>query len=396
VELLAFSDALAGLAKKILDTRDSVQTEEATKNAFIMPFISNVLGYDVFNPSEVVPEFTADVGVKKGEKVDYAIFKDGAVQILMECKKIGDPLDLRYASQLFRYFSVTSARVAILTNGQQYHVYTDGDMPNRMDEKPFLMFDLLDIDRTLVPEIQKFSKESFDIESVVSAAEELKYIGSIRRTISTEVKQPSEEWVRFFVNRIYEGRTTQRIVDQFRPLVAKALNQYIGDQVNSRLKTALGDDAPDPNRSTELAPSPMPAQSSIGQAVVADAVQESTVSDPDVVTTEEELDGFNIVRAIAVSDVAPERISYRDGKAYFAVILDNNNRKPVIRLHLNGKSVKFVTTFEGGKDNGVRRDIETVVDIYRVAADQIRQTIRQYENGGALAAPLQGEEGQAV
>ncbi|MBX9920858.1 MAG: type I restriction enzyme HsdR N-terminal domain-containing protein, partial [Mycolicibacterium frederiksbergense] len=137
---MAFSDGLAGLAKKIRDTRHSVLTEEATKNAFIMPFISNVLGYDVFDPSEVVPEFIADVGVKKGEKVDYAIFRDGQVQILMECKKIGDPLDLRYASQLFRYFAVTSARIAILTNGQQYHVYTDGDMPNRMDEKPFLMF----------------------------------------------------------------------------------------------------------------------------------------------------------------------------------------------------------------------------------------------------------------
>jgi len=383
---MAFSDGLASIAKKIRDTRDSIQTEEATKNAFIMPFISSVLGYDVFDPSEVVPEFTADVGVKKGEKVDYAIFKDGQVQILMECKKIGDPLDLRYASQLFRYFAVTSARIAILTNGQQYHVYTDGDMPNRMDEKPFLMFDLLDIDRTLVPEIQKFSKESFDIDSVVNAAEELKYIGGIRRIIATEVKEPSEEWVRFFVNRIYEGRTTQRILDQFRPLVAKALNQYVGDQVNSRLKTALGDDAPDPNRSTEIAPAPAPAQPPMGQAVIADIPAEvAGVADPDVVTTEEELEGFNIVRAIAVSEVAPERIHYRDGKSYFAILLDNNNRKPIIRLNLNGKSVKFVTTFGQGKDGGVRRDIASVVDIYKVASDEIRQTIRQYESGGVLS-----------
>lgn len=386
---MAFSDGLAGLAKKIRDTRDSVQTEEATKNAFIMPFISNVLGYDVFDPSEVVPEFIADVGVKKGEKVDYAIFKDGKIQILIECKKIGDPLDLRYASQLFRYFAVTSARIAILTNGQQYHVYTDGDMPNRMDEKPFLMFDLLDIDRTLVPEIQKFSKESFDIDSVVSAAEELKYIGGIRRIIAAEVKEPSEEWVRFFVNRIYEGRTTQRILDQFRPLVAKALNQYVGDQVNSRLKTALGDDAPDPNRSTELTPSPSPQP--IGQAVVADApVAAAGVPDSDVETTDEELDGFNIVRAIAVSEVAPERVHYRDGKVYFAILLDNNNRKPIIRLHLNGKNVKYVTTFEQNKD-GVRRDIESVVDIYKVAAEPIRQVIRQYE-GGAIAPEAVGSE----
>ena len=384
---MAFSDGLAGLAKKIRDSRDAVLTEEATKNAFIMPFISNVLGYDVFDPAEVVPEFTADVGVKKGEKVDYAIFKNGQVQILMECKKIGDPLDLRYASQLFRYFSVTSARVAILTNGQEYHVYTDGDAPNRMDDKPFLVFDLLDIDRTLVPEIQKFSKESFDIDSVVSAAEELKYIGGIRRIIAAEVKEPSEEWVRLFVNRIYEGRTTQKILDQFRPLVAKALNQYVGDQVNSRLKTALGDDAPDPNRSTELAAPPAP---SAGQPVVANTPAPNAL-DSDVETTEEELEGFNIVRAIAVSEVGPERIHYRDGKTYFAVLLDNNNRKPIIRLHVNGKSVKFVTTFEAGKD-GIRRDIASVVDLYTVAAEQIRQAIRQYESGGALAVAPQGEE----
>ena len=382
---MAFSDGLASIAKKIRDMRDSVETEEATKNAFIMPFISSVLGYDVFDPSEVVPEFTADVGVKKGEKVDYAIFKDGQVQILIECKKIGDVLDLRYASQLFRYFAVTSARIAILTNGQQYHVYTDGDLPNRMDEKPFLIFDLLDIDRTLVPEIQKFSKESFDIESVVSAAEELKYIGGIRRIIAAEVKEPSEEWVRFFVNRIYEGRTTQRILDQFRPLVAKALNQYIGDQVNSRLKTALGDDAPDPNRSTEIAPTPPPAQQPTGQTAVADTLTVADGTDPDIVTTEEELEGFNIVRAIAVSEVPPERIHYRDGKTYFAVLLDNNNRKPIIRLNLNGKSVKFVTTFEQGKDVGVRRDIGSVVDIYKIASDEIRQTIRRYESGGTLS-----------
>lgn len=384
---MAFSDGLAAIAKKIHDMRVSVLTEEATKNAFIMPFISNVLGYDVFNPSEVVPEFVADVGVKKGEKVDYAIFKDGQVQILIECKKIGDPLDLRYASQLFRYFAVTSARIAILTNGQQYHVYTDGDMPNRMDEKPFLIFDLLDIDRTLVPEIQKFSKESFDIDSVISAAEELKYIGGIRRIIAAEVKDPSEDWVRFFVNRIYEGRTTQRIVDQFRPLVAKALNQYVGDQVNSRLKTALGDDAPDPNRSTEITRTEAPTQPPIGQAAVGETEQVADgVTDPGVVTTDEELEGFNIVRAIAVSEVAPERVHYRDSKSYFAILLDDNNRKPIIRLNLNGKSVKFVTTFEHGKDAGVRRDIASVVDIYKVATDHIRQTIRNYENASSRAA----------
>lgn len=375
---MTIHDAITELAKKIRDLAPTIETEEGTKNAFIMPFISRVLGYDVFNPAEVVPEFTADVGVKRGEKVDYAIFKDGKVQILIECKKIGDTLDLRYASQLFRYFAVTEARIAVLTNGQEYHIFTDGDMPNRMDEKPFLVFDVLDVDRTLVPEIQKLSKETFDIDSVINAAEELKYIGGIRRVIAGEVKEPSDEWVRLFVNRIYDGRVSQKVIEQFRPLVLKALNQYVGDQVNDRLKTALGDDAgvgaPVSRASAPVSAAPVTASPADPVATPA-ALPES-----EVFTTEEELEGFNIVRAIACAHVAPERVYNRDGKAYFAILLDDNNRKPIIRLHLNSKSKKFVTTFEDGKD-GTRRDIESVVDIYRVASDAIKQTLKAYEGG---------------
>ena len=367
---MSMSEKLAGLAKKIISTRSSIQTEEATKNAFIMPFISGVLGYDVFDPAEVVPEFVADVGVKKGEKVDYAIFHDGAVQILIECKPIGAELDLKHASQLFRYFAVTSARIAILTNGQTYQVYTDGDLPNRMDDKPFLVFDLLDLDRGLLPEIQKLAKDSFDLDSVINAAQELKYIGGIRRVIAAESKEPTDEWIRYFIAKVYDGKATAKVVDQFRPLVVKALNQYIGSQVNDRLKTALGDEASEGGGYESVVdakqPTPAPAPTQTGAE-----------PDSDIVTTEEELDGFNIVRAIAVSNVAPERVAYRDAKGYFAVLLDDNNRKPIIRLHLNGKTVKFVTTFEDD-NQGTRTDIASVVDIYQVA-DQIRRAIARHE-----------------
>ena len=364
---MEFNDGITNLVKRIRDMASAIETEEATKNALIMPFIRDVLGYDVFNPAEVLPEFTADVGVKRGEKVDYAILKDGKVQILMECKKLGDTLDLKYASQLFRYFAVAEARIAILTNGQEYHVFTDADMPNRMDEIPFMVFELLDIDRGLLPEIQKLSKADFDLESVVSAAEELKYISGIRRIIAGEAKEPSDEWVRFFVTKLYEGRTTQRIIEQFRPLVTRALNQYIGDQVQGRLKTALDDDG-----------QPMVP---VSPGAVVDAAAPATpVVVSDVQTTEEELEGFNIVRAIAAAEIDPERVVHRDGKVYFAVLLDDNNRKPLIRLHLNAKNKKFVVTFEAGKD-GTRRDIDSVVDIYRAAGEAIKATIRQYEAG---------------
>ncbi|MFC9788640.1 type I restriction endonuclease [Rhodococcus sp. NPDC127528] len=368
-----FAEAINALAGKIRDKKSGIETEEATKNAFIMPFISSVLGYDVFDPSEVVPEFVADVGVKRGEKIDYAILKNGDVRMLVECKKVGEPLNVNHASQLFRYFAVTSARIAILTNGQVYQVYTDGDAPNVMDEKPFLVFDLLDIDRTLIPEMQKLSKESFDLDSVVNAAEELKYIGMIKRIMASEIKSPTDDWIKYFVSRAYDGKATQRVVDQFRPLVTKATSQYIGDQVNDRLKNALGGDLP--SADTVQAPSPTD--------VVAAEIEPVNAPDPDIVTTDEELEGFNIVRAIAVSEVAPERIVYRDAKTYFAVLLDDNNRKPIIRLYLNGKSVKFVTTFENGNKAGARYDIESVVDIYKVA-EQIRSVIREYAGEGVV------------
>lgn len=386
---MSVGEQIKALAAKIRDNSAAIGTEEATKNAFIMPFISTVLGYDVFDPSEVVPEFTADVGVKKGEKVDYAIFKDGQVQILVECKTIGGSLDLRHASQLFRYFSVTSARIAILTNGREYHVYTDGDMPNRMDDKPFLVFDLLDLDRTLLPEIQKLSKESFDLDSVVSAAQELKYIGGIRRLIGNEAREPSDDWVRFFVSRIYDGKATQRVVDQFRPLVTTAMNQYVGGQVNARLKNALGDegDSELSDSGVQRTGQPVPTPAASGVALT---LTEISPTDPDIVTTEEEMDGFNIVRAIAVSEVPPERIAFRDAKSYFAVLLDDNNRKPVIRLYLNGKSVKYVTTFENGKDNGTRHDIGSVVDIYRFA-EQIRSVIRGYSDGTPVVGAIDSQ-----
>ncbi|WP_062999249.1 type I restriction endonuclease [Nocardia mikamii] len=360
-------DRINIIATKLRSTQSSIVTEEATKNALVMPFIAQVLGYDVFDPSEVVPEFVSDVGTKKGEKIDYAILRDGAVQILIECKKIAEPLNINHASQLFRYFSVTSARIAILTNGREYQVYTDGDRPNIMDSKPFLVFDILDMDNVLVPEVAKLSKESFDLDSIVSAAEELKYIGQVKRLLAQEIKLPTDDWVRYFIARVYEGKATQKIVDQFRPLVTKAAAQFVADQVSDRLNNALGD-----NTSAVIAaPSEAPA------AAAPQAPEpETPVTDDGVVTTEEELDGFNIVRAILAKDIDPTRVCYRDAKAYFAVLLDDNNRKPIVRLHLNGKSVKFVTTFENGKD-GERHDIGSVVDLYQ-HADRLLATVKNY------------------
>ncbi len=254
---MEFAEKISALAAKVRQQRDVIQTEEATKNAFVMPFISTILGYDVFNPLEVVPEFIADVGLKKGEKIDYAIVKDGEVQILIECKKSTEPVKIEHASQLFRYFAVTNARIAILTNGEVYQFFTDLDAPNRMDAKPFLVLDLNDIDQMLIPELQKLSKDVFDLDSIISAAGELKYIGELKRTLAAQFKEPEDEWVKFLTGRVYTGAYTQKVREQFTALVTKASKQFLNDQVNERLKKALGNPGfPQTEDSTIAAASP--------------------------------------------------------------------------------------------------------------------------------------------
>lgn len=361
------------LALKIRKHKDSIETEEATKNAFVMPFISTVLGYDVFNPAEVIPEFTADVGIKKGEKIDYAIAHDNQIQVLVEAKKINDPLRIEHASQLFRYFSVTNARIAILTNGEVYEFYTDLDAPNRMDAKPFLVLDFADIDETLLPELAKLTKESFNLESVISTAGELKYIGQLKRILAAQFKQPEDEWVRFLTTRVYEGSFTQRVRDQFLPLVEKAARQFLNEQVNDRLKNALG--GPDAYVSitsgtaseTESAPAAEPSAPA------------EEIGDRDIVTTEEELEGYRVVRAIVCGEVAPARVVARDNKSYFSVLLDDNNRKPIARLWFN-RTKKYLGIFDEAKTE-TRVPIDRIEDIYQ-HAEHLRRTVARYLEAG--------------
>jgi hypothetical protein len=358
---MEFDDRLAALAAKVRNQREAIQTEEATKNAFVMPFISTILGYDVFDPLEVVPEFTADVGIKKGEKVDYAIMRGGEVQILIECKKSSGALSIEHASQLFRYFTVTNARIAVLTNGEVYHFYTDLDAPNRMDDQPFLVLDLSDIDPTLVPELRKLTKDTFDLDSVISAAGELKYIGAVKRTLAAQFREPDEDWIRFFATRVHQGHFTKKVREQFAPLVAKAAAQFLNEQVNERLKTALGSGLPE----------------SAADAVTSEEVAREDL-DRDtggIVTTLEELEGYQIVKAIACSEVKPQRIAHRDSKSYFAILLDDNNRKPIARLHFNRRS-KYLGVFDADK-NETRHPLTSLDDIY-VHAEALRSAVRHH------------------
>jgi hypothetical protein len=358
------TDKVQNMAAKVHAEKAGIATEEATKNAFVMPFISSVLGFDVFNPAEVIPEFIADIGLKKGEKIDYALVCNGEIQILIDVKKISEPLGLKNAYQLARYFSVTKARVAILTNGEKYEFYTDLDAPNLMDQKPFLVLDLTAIDETLLPEVAKITKETFDLDSVMSAAGELKYVGQMKRMLASEFKAPSGDFLRLFASEIYPGKAfTQKIREELTLLVAKATAQFLNEQARERLKTALDDGQPKKND----------VKDSISTSPVDLVIEEEVQGD--IVTTDEELEGYRIVQAIVCSEVSVNRVIGRDSKTYFAVLLDNNNRKPIARLWFNRKQ-KYIGIFDANKVEA-RLPIDASEEIYR-HADQLRTTVRGY------------------
>lgn len=348
---MEFAEQIKYFASKIPEVSKCIQTEEATKTALIMPFL-NILGYNVFDPTLVVPEFTADHGTKKGEKVDYAIMNEGKPIILIECKGISDELNNNQASQLFRYFSVTEAKVGILTNGITYRFFSDLDSPNKMDEKPFLEINMLNLKESDINEIKRFSQEAYDPEGLTSVAIKLKYTKEIISILEEELNSPSDEFVKFFARKVYNGHLKKSVMDRFRFIVKDARNKFINEKINERLKSAMKD----------------------SQLQEAEGDEQSD-DNGGVVTSVEEFEGFYIVRGILRNVVESNRVAMRDTKSYCGIILDDNNRKPICRLYFNSKQ-KYIGLFDENKKEQ-KNPINDLADIYD-HADHLRKTITFY------------------
>lgn len=370
---MELAEKIRALAGRIEKQRASVVTEEATKTAFIMPFLS-ALGYDVFDPHIVVPEFTADVGLKKGEKVDYAIKINDRIAMLIECKPCGTNLGQAQMSQLYRYFHVTDARFAILSNGIEYWFYTDLDEANKMDQRPFFRFRLLDYRVDDLAELSKFTATAFDEATILSTASNLKYSSAIKTELLREFDEPSEDMVRLLVSRVFDGNITQKVRAEFAPLVAIAFKDAIRDRVSDRLATALEVTS----GNTVFTASGATALQSVTAPETSDA------EDAEVVTTDEEIEAFHIVKAIVRSVVRAERVVMRDAKSYCAILLDDNNRKPLVRFHFNSKSVKYISLFDESRTED-RVKINGIDDIYDYA-DRLRATAASYSGKKAVPA----------
>jgi len=357
-----FIDKINELAAKIPKQIAHITTEEATKSALVMPFI-NALGYNVFDPTEVVPEFTADVGIKKGEKVDYAILRNGSPIMLIECKWCGADLNEEHFSQLIRYFSVTETRIGVLTNGVIYRFYADLEHANKMDTKSFLEVDLLNLNENVIAELKKLTKSKFDLDQVISSASDLKYTKEIKKILNEQLISPEDNFVRYLASQVYSGKLTQTIREQFQEIVKRAFGQFISEKINERLQSALSSEPPE-----------------LKEKDASDKDEKETENIDDkkkIVTTEEELEGYYIVKSILRDTIEPSRITHRDTLSYFGILLDDNNRKPICRLHFNSDTKKYIGFFDENKKEE-RIEISELNDIFKYAS-RLKATVEFYE-----------------
>ncbi len=338
--------------ERVEHLKDKDVTEEATRTSFILPFIQ-MLGYDIFNPAEVIPEFTADVGTKKGEKVDFALLQDGMPVMLIECKRLGTDLSSEVISQLLRYFGVTETRVGILTDGIQYRFFSDLDQSNVMDPRPFFEFNMLEFNELDIKELKRFTKDEFDSSLITDAARELRYTAEIKRVLAQELAKPSDDFVKFVMKQVYEGRVTGAARNMFRGLAFSAFNQFISDKIRDRLQSALKQE---------------------GDAVADQAKEEKEeTSGPEF--TSNELDGLNIIKAILGGIVDTRCLDLRKTQRNVSIVLYSTPEKEdygTVLFKLWARRPEFIKLGASGIPT-IRLD--TIEDLYR-HTDRLRRFVQ--------------------
>lgn len=357
VKKLEFEEKIKIFTSKIKEKLKHIDTEETTKTALILPFLNEVMGYDTTNPAEVKAEYTADLGAKRGEKIDLAILNEGEEIIMIECKSANSELSTNHLSQLYRYFNITDSELGILTNGVIYQIFTDSIKPGQMDKSPFLEVNLLDLSDKEIVELKKFSKENFDITKIKSKVDDLKYAHDIHKILSSEIDSPSDEFVKVIVKQAYDGVITKNVRSKFYKIIKNEFKEVINEKVEIRLNNAL-----EKNESE-------------------DSVIEN--SNEDIITTKKEYEGYYIIKSIAAKVVDPDRIFIRDFKSYCTVILDDNNHYPLARMffdNVDNMKIALFDKFERDSYGGRVTDtysISNVSEIYDYK-ENIIKTVNVY------------------
>jgi predicted type IV restriction endonuclease len=340
---MVFSDDIAKVSEQVRKKVEVITGEEATKMGLIVPFF-NALGYDVFDPTEMIPEFVADFATRKAgqlEKVDYAIAIDGIIVMIVEAKARDKKPDA-HDGQLKRYFNgLLSTKVAIVTNGIEYRFFTDLHHDNVMDDEPFFSFNILNYDQKQVENLKFFHRDNFDSSVIKQHAEEMVYLKGMTQLVDNLLRLPSDEFIRFLVGQLstiapsyaVEGRVTNRVVEKFRPIVKKSIQSSLVELMTQSISREMG-------QAGEI---PSVVQPIEVEEVQDEQEQEQEADSSKVITTDEELEAFERVKSIATrSKNCSLEVRYKDVVSYFGLNVGKSTWW-FLRFYLSPKKKSFVT-----------------------------------------------------
>jgi hypothetical protein len=331
---MGFIEDIAKLSEQVRKKADNVVGEDATKLSLILPFF-NALGYDIWDPAEVLPEYISDAATKKSsghfEKVDYAIGINGTIVMLVEAKARNQKPET-HDGQLRKYFTWTiSSKVGIVTNGVEYRFFTDLRIPNIMDDEPFFSFNVFEYDSKDIENLKFFHRDNFDIAAIGKHAEEMVYVKAMTKLVGNLLRSPSEPFIKFLVKEleVFQGHVNAKVISRFEPVVKKAIQSSLVDLMTRSINQ-------------EIAQLTEPIQ--LAESEDAGAEEAEQVSDEQQVeTTAEELEAFEKIKAIVSTSCNYHlEVKYKDVLSYFGVHVGNSTWW-FLRLYLTPKRKSFVT-----------------------------------------------------
>ena len=298
-------DQIEGYIKRVKDLAEHVRgNEQATKQSLIGPFLS-MLGYDLTDPRECIPEYKADFGKDRSTKpIDWAFLHSGNFAFFVEAKEVGRKL-AGYDEQLADYFAKDpNVKLGILTNGAQWRFFTDVENPNVMDREPFARWDLFTEEPPPFDVVTLIQKAQFNAELIRAYAQRQRAQNLLVSEL-TRLLEPHTDFARLAVANIETRNLTEKVIDSWKPVVASALNEWARQRM---LSAALA--APQPS--------------------------EPKAEASKIETTKEELDAFAAVKSLLGDDCPVE---YEDTTAYFKIHLPTKRMWVVTRLQFRQQSL---------------------------------------------------------
>lgn len=296
-------DSVIELATHVAEKKGMCNSEEATKTSFILPFLK-VLGYDIFDPTEVVPEVTR--AIKGNDRVDYVIQRNNTDLMLIECKHWDKNLD-NYVSQLQSYYSASDAKIGILTNGIEYRFYTETAKANLMDGAPFFVFCMDDVTGESINTLELFCRDRFEPNTILIEAKRLISKTRLHELVERELTNPSDDFVAYFFRKVHPR--------SFSSKAKAAFGEELHDELRLFIESRI-------SRSLAL-------QTDMADYDTADCTNECF--------SKEAADALALIQDILGRFVTPERITAVpcDNNYYYSIRLDKSQWRPICKLHLN-------------------------------------------------------------